>query len=87
MAPRLPHKIIGIRPGEKLHEVMITEDDAPQTIELADRYVVQPALSWWKAEGHAKSGRAVQPGFRYASDNNPDRLDSARLQHMLATAA
>ena len=87
MAPHLPHKIIGIRPGEKLHEVMITTDDAPQTLELADRYVVQPALSWWHAEGHASRGKPVRGSFRYGSDNNPDRLDCARLQAMLAAAA
>jgi UDP-N-acetylglucosamine 4,6-dehydratase/5-epimerase len=85
MAPHLPHKIIGIRPGEKLHEVMITPDDAPQTVELDDRYVVQPALSWWKSDTGAKTGKPVPEDFRYASDNNPDRLDDKRLQAMLAT--
>ena len=87
LAPNLPHKIIGIRPGEKLHEVMITQDDAPQTIELADRYVVQPALSWWHAEEAVVAGKPVCEDFRYASDNNADRLDCARLHAMLASAA
>jgi UDP-N-acetylglucosamine 4,6-dehydratase/5-epimerase len=87
MAPDLPHKIIGIRPGEKLHEVMITEDDARQTIELEDRYVVQPALSWWTTENYSKRGSAVPDQFRYASDNNPDRLDGPGLRAMLASAA
>ena len=86
IAPKLPHKIIGIRPGEKLHEVMITEDDARQTIELADRYVVQPALYWWDSEGFGKTGRPVAENFRYGSDNNPDVLDAAGLQDLLAKA-
>jgi UDP-N-acetylglucosamine 4,6-dehydratase len=87
MAPHIPQKIIGIRPGEKLHEVMITEDDARQTVELEDRYVVQPALAWWKAEGYADRGKPAPEDFRYSSDTNPDRLDSHRLMAMLATVA
>ncbi len=51
MAPALPHRIVGIRPGEKLHEVMITEDDARTTLEMRDRYVVEPAFGprWSRA--------------------------------------
>ena len=47
MAPDLEHRIVGIRPGEKLHEMMITEDDARSTLELGDRYVIEPAFAWW----------------------------------------
>ena len=47
MAPECEIDYIGIRPGEKLHESMISEDEARQTIELEDRYVIQPAHSWW----------------------------------------
>ncbi|QOZ78430.1 UDP-N-acetylglucosamine 4,6-dehydratase (inverting) [Bradyrhizobium sp. CCBAU 53351] len=83
MAPDCPQKIIGIRPGEKLHEVMITEDDARFTIELEDRYVVQPALAWWSYKGYGDVGRAVREDFRYASDNNPEWLDAAALKAML----
>jgi UDP-N-acetylglucosamine 4,6-dehydratase/5-epimerase len=83
MAPHLPQKIVGIRPGEKLHEVMITEDDARSTVELEDRYVVQPALAWWNYKGYDDRGKAASEGFRYASDNNPDWLDAAGLKVML----
>ncbi|MCB1547774.1 MAG: UDP-N-acetylglucosamine 4,6-dehydratase (inverting) [Hyphomicrobiaceae bacterium] len=83
IAPGLPHKVIGIRPGEKLHEVMITEDDARQTIELADRYIVQPALNWWNSKGYAGKGKAVSEDFRYSSDNNTEWLDGAGLSKML----
>jgi UDP-N-acetylglucosamine 4,6-dehydratase len=83
MGPNHPHKIVGIRPGEKLHEVMITEDDARFTIELEDRYVVQPALAWWSYKGYDHLGKQVAENFRYASDNNPDWLDAAALKVML----
>lgn len=83
MAPDCLQKIVGIRPGEKLHEVMITEDDARFTIELEDRYVVQPALAWWSYKGYGDLGKAVPEDFRYASDNNPEWLDAAALKAML----
>ena len=84
VAPDLPQKVIGIRPGEKLHEVMITEDDARQTIELADRYVVQPALGWWNPKVYEITGRKVAEGFRYSSEINPDWLDGHALKAMVA---
>lgn len=83
MAPDRPQKIVGIRPGEKLHEVMITEEDAPFTIELEDRYVVQPALAWWNYKGYDDLGKPVAENFRYASDNNPEWLDTTALKVML----
>jgi UDP-N-acetylglucosamine 4,6-dehydratase len=87
MAPDLQHKVVGIRPGEKLHEVMITEDDARFTIELEDRYIVQPALAWWNYKGYGDIGRPVSEDFRYASDTNPDWLDAAALKAMLDKSA
>jgi UDP-N-acetylglucosamine 4,6-dehydratase len=83
MAPGIPHRIVGIRPGEKLHEVMITEDDARFTVEMADRYVVQPALAWWSYKGYDDKGKPVAEDFRYASDSNPDWLDADALKVML----
>lgn len=87
MAPGHPHKIVGIRPGEKLHEVMITEDDARFTIELDDRYVVQPSLAWWSYKGYGDIGKPVADNFRYASDNNPNWLDADALKVMLDNPA
>ncbi|WP_084536567.1 UDP-N-acetylglucosamine 4,6-dehydratase (inverting) [Azospirillum halopraeferens] len=85
MAPHLPHRVVGIRPGEKLHEVMITEDDSRQTFELADRYVIEPAFTFWSHESYEKLGaRPVPDGFRYASDTNTDWLDADRLTALLA---
>ncbi|MEO5335314.1 MAG: UDP-N-acetylglucosamine 4,6-dehydratase (inverting) [Magnetospirillum sp. WYHS-4] len=83
MAPGLPHKLVGIRPGEKLHEVMITEDDARTTVELDDRYVIQPPFVWWEERASPSGGRPVTDGFRYASDSNPEWLDSQTLTTFL----
>jgi len=84
MAPDLPQKIIGIRPGEKLHEVMITEDDARTTMELDDRYIIEPALLFWDAQAHRNnSASPVVDNFRYSSDNNDDWLDAEQLKSIM----
>ncbi len=85
MAPKLPHRIVGIRPGEKLHEVMITEDDARLTLNLGDRYIITPAFPFWTDEPYRNNGASpVAEGFRYASDNNEEWLDEAGFHAMLA---
>jgi UDP-N-acetylglucosamine 4,6-dehydratase len=85
LGPGLPHKIIGIRPGEKLHEVMITMDDARMTLELPDCYVIQPAFSFWRgAAASFPDARAVAEEFEYSSNNNSSWLDAAALRQMLA---
>jgi UDP-N-acetylglucosamine 4,6-dehydratase len=84
MAPDLPHKVIGIRPGEKLHEVMITEDDSRQTFEMEDRYVIEPAFNWWTRQAYVKLGaQPVTDGFSYRSDSNSDWLTPERLAVLL----
>lgn len=80
LAPNLPLRVVGIRPGEKLHEVMVTEDDSRLTLELGDRYVIEPAFAWWQRAPYTASGaRPVPDGFRFASDTNTDWLDAERL--------
>lgn len=87
IAPGLPHKAIGIRPGEKLHEVLITEDDARATLELADRYVIQPWLTFWDATPfRAVGAKPVPEGFRYSSDANPFQLQDGEVARMLERA-
>lgn len=87
LAPKLPIKVVGIRPGEKLHEVMITEDDSRQTLELDDRYVIEPSFAWWQRDRYASSGATpVAEGFRFASDTNSDWLDPSRLKALIAEA-
>jgi UDP-N-acetylglucosamine 4,6-dehydratase len=87
VAPHLPHRLVGIRPGEKLHEVMVPEDDARSTVELHDRYVILPSGHERRRGEYLKAGAApVADGFSYASDKNPERLDARGLQQLLAMA-
>ncbi|MGH9529723.1 MAG: UDP-N-acetylglucosamine 4,6-dehydratase (inverting) [Terriglobales bacterium] len=73
VAPGCELECIGIRSGEKLHEVLLSEDEARNTIETDDMYVVQPTHTWWQ-KGNWKQGRALPEGFRYSSDTNPQWL-------------
>ena len=87
VAPHLPHRMVGIRPGEKLHEVMVPEDDARSTIELHDRYVILPSGMHPRRTDYLESGgRPVADGFSYASDKNPEPLDARGLQALLTMA-
>jgi UDP-N-acetylglucosamine 4,6-dehydratase len=88
LAPDLPHHVVGIRPGEKLHEVMVTEDDARSTLELDDRYIIEPSFHWWSRRSFVEDGaKRVAADLRYASDTNTQWLDAARLRSMLAEPA
>jgi UDP-N-acetylglucosamine 4,6-dehydratase/5-epimerase len=83
VAPGIPHEIVGIRPGEKLHEVMITEDDARSTVEYPDRYVIKPSFGFWRRESSSsRAGKPVAENFRYASNTNSEWLDAAALEKM-----
>ncbi|MCK9246530.1 MAG: polysaccharide biosynthesis protein, partial [Anaerolineaceae bacterium] len=76
MAPEAEIRIIGIRPGEKLHESLISEDEARTTIELPDMYVVQPAgADLWFGRAWQEKGQPVPDGFVYNSGTNSDWLD------------
>jgi UDP-N-acetylglucosamine 4,6-dehydratase len=87
LAPQLPIKIIGVRPGEKLHELMITEDDARNTIELPDLYVILPAFAGWReGEVRSKVGKPVADRFAYMSNTNSEWLDADGLRRMLRIA-
>ena len=87
IAPHLPHRMVGIRPGEKLHEIMIGEDDARSTVELEDRYAILPSHDLARREAYLAEGAARLPdGFSYCSDKNPERLDARGLQAMLSAA-
>ena len=87
LAPHMEQKIVGIRPGEKLHEIMITADDARQTFELDDRYVILPAFFQNLRDEYASQhATPVREDFSYASDSNPERLDARALQSMLEEA-
>jgi len=82
VAPECKVEYTGIRPGEKLHEVLISEDEARQTVELDEMFVIQPAHPWWQTENW-NGARKLPDGFRYGSDNNPETLSTDQLQAMV----
>ncbi|MFJ6210784.1 UDP-N-acetylglucosamine 4,6-dehydratase (inverting) [Lysinibacillus sp. NPDC092081] len=82
IAPDCKYEIIGIRPGEKLHEAMIMEDDARHTVEFDSYYVIQPEFPWW-SKSFAEGGRKLPEGFSYTSDKNIDWLDKNELLKVL----
>jgi UDP-N-acetylglucosamine 4,6-dehydratase len=86
IAPECKHELVGIRPGEKLHEILVPEDDARRTIELENYYVIQPELSFWNSHAGTKyaSSRRCPEGFSYTSDNNPRKLSIDALRDMIA---
>jgi len=87
IGPKLGQRVVGVRPGEKLHETMIPADDSRWTVEIEDRYVILASFAAAAREAYIKSGaRAVAEGFAYSSDDNPERLDVRGLQALLQQA-
>ncbi|HWJ34468.1 MAG TPA: UDP-N-acetylglucosamine 4,6-dehydratase (inverting) [Steroidobacteraceae bacterium] len=89
MAPDLPLKIIGIRPGEKLHETMCPADDSHLTLEFHDHFVIKPSVVFTERADYGvnlldEKGVPVRDGFEYSSGTNPDVLDSAGLRNLVA---
>jgi UDP-N-acetylglucosamine 4,6-dehydratase len=89
IAPDLPQEIIGVRPGEKIHEILITEDDARATLDMGDRYVITPpTVGWSDTHLTALGARRVYSNFRYSSDANDEWLDtSTMIKFMVREAA
>lgn len=83
--PGVPHRIIGIRPGEKLHEIMITSDDSRATYDLEDRYVIEPSFKFWNSDkvNKIKTNPKVVEGFSYTSDTNSEWLGENELKTLL----
>src|SRR3989339_794415 len=79
IAPKCRTEIVGIRPGEKLHEVMISSDDARNTIELGDCYVIQPAFNWWSKNNNIKH-KKVAENFCYRRNTTIQWLTIPDLQ-------
>lgn len=82
IAPEAQQDIVGIRPGEKLHEQMIGPEDAPYTYEYATHYKILPAIhNWSQDSARINGGKLVAPDFTYCSDNNPDwmTIDTLRV--------
>jgi UDP-N-acetylglucosamine 4,6-dehydratase/5-epimerase len=83
MAPGMPVDFIGIRPGEKLHEALLTEDEARHSIDAGDVYVVLPEHPWWEASPKWLDGKPLDDGFMYTSDRNTWWLTPDELKSML----
>ena len=74
-------KVIGIRPGEKLHEQMIGIEDTPYTYEYEDHFKILPAIyDWFNDESRIKNGKKVSPSFIYSSDNNSEWMTEDDLK-------
>jgi len=83
IAPEAEIEIIGIRPGEKLHEVLVNEDEARHTVELDDMYVIQPAQAMWFGYAWQSKGKPLPEGFRYASNTNTQWLGVEEIGEMI----
>ncbi len=88
IAPNLPIKIIGIRPGEKLHEVMVPRDDSHLTLEFDDHFVIEPTIQFtsrvnFETNALGESGKRVEVGFEYSSEKNDKWLNKDELLEMI----
>lgn len=83
IAPECKTKIIGIRPGEKLHEVMFTKDNAQRTLEFKDHYMIQPEFQFWEGRNNRKDGRRVPEDFEYNSGNNSWQLKKEEMKKII----
>jgi UDP-N-acetylglucosamine 4,6-dehydratase len=81
IAPECRLDIVGVRPGEKLHETMVPEDDARNTVEYDDCFIIRSRSV--NGNGHGNNGKACPEGFRYSSDSNPRWLTMAELQKLV----
>ena len=84
IAPQARIEIVGIRPGEKLHEVLISDNEARTTIELKNMYVIQPSEAMWFIYDWESKGKYLPDGFRYASDTNTEWLDIEGIKKFIA---
>jgi UDP-N-acetylglucosamine 4,6-dehydratase len=83
MAAGVPRDIIGIRPGEKLHEVLLTSDESRHAVDAGEVYVVTPEHPWWQDHPRWIEGKPLDDGFVYSSDTNESWLDSSQLAQLL----
>ena len=83
IAPDAEIEVIGIRPGEKLHEVLVSEDEARHTLELQDMYVVEPPEALWFGRSWRDRGKRLPEGYRYTSDGNDQWLDESKIRELI----
>jgi UDP-N-acetylglucosamine 4,6-dehydratase len=85
IAPECRYDYVGIRPGEKLHEVMIPRDDARRTIDFGSYYVIQPDFRFFEKRFNSNDGRPVPEDFEFNSGTNEQWLTIEQMQKMIAT--
>ena len=86
IAPQAKHKIIGIRPGEKLHEQMISSEDSVSTYEYSSYYKILPQIfEWEKDNSLINNGKKVPADFIYSSNNNTEWMTESDLQKWINT--
>lgn len=90
--PEAKMRVIGIRPGEKLHESMVPRDESHQTLEFDEHFVIRPAIAFYSrvdhgTDGQGRTGKPVPDGFEYNSGTNPHFLTTAELRDLNATIA
>ena len=86
VGPDCKIKEVGIRPGEKIHEVLLTEDEARHALEFDNQFIIEPEYHWWKWDNW-KGGKKLPDTFRYTSDNNTVWLTDQKLQEMVEGVA
>ena len=85
MMPGCEMPEVGIREGEKLHEIMVTVEDAPHTYEYEKHFVVYPQVKWNNKQKMKEGGKKVPEGFSYSSDNNTEWLSIEEIRELLQT--
>lgn len=83
VAPDCKISFIGIRPGEKLHECLIGEDESSHAIELNNMFIIKPLHSWWNS-GNWPDGKKLPEGFRYSSNTNPNKLSIEQMKKLVS---
>jgi UDP-N-acetylglucosamine 4,6-dehydratase len=83
VAPDLKLKEVGIRPGEKVHEMMISEEDGRHTLEFDSYYIIQPDFDWWHIRNLHKDGKPVPVDFKYHSGNNSEWLSVEQMKALI----
>jgi UDP-N-acetylglucosamine 4,6-dehydratase len=83
IAPECKTEVIGVRPGEKLHEVMVPKDDAHRTIEYEDKYIIKPDFRFFGRRFNSNSGKSVPDDFEYNSETNPWKLSIDEMRDII----
>lgn len=85
IAPECDIRIMGIRAGEKLHETLISGDEAHHSVELKDMFIIKPLHRWWNAENWSEA-RSLPDGFEYSSDKNTEWMTVDHLRKVIGNA-